>query len=40
MVGEASNPGPPRTRTHDRMEEEVEAVLIDDSSDDKARMPT
>ena len=48
-VGEASNPGPPTTRSRARMEEEAEAVLsgleaaltrIDDSSDDEPCMPT
>ena len=48
-VGEASNPGPPRTGARARMEEEADAVLsgleaaltrIDDSSDDEPHMPT
>ena len=48
-IGEASNPGPRRTRARARMEEEVEAVLtgleaaitrIDDSSDDEPLIPT
>ena len=48
-VGEASNPGPPMTRSHTHMEEEAEAALsgleaaltrIDDSSDDEPCMPT
>ena len=48
-VGEASNPGPPITRSRARMEEEAEAALsgleaaltrIDVSSDDEPCMPT
>ena len=47
-VGEASNPGPPRTRARARTREEAEAVFsgleaaltrIDDSSDDEPSMP-
>ena len=47
--GEASNPGPARTRARARLDEEDEAVLtglaaavtrIDDSSDDEPLMPT
>ena len=47
-VGDASNPGPHRTRARARMEEEADAVLsgleaaltrIDDSSDDEPPMP-
>ena len=48
-IGEAQNPGPPRTRARARMEEEAEIALtnleaaitrIEDSSDDKPLMPT
>ena len=48
-IGEASNPGPPRTRARARMEQEAEVALtgleaatarIDDSSDDEPLMPT
>ena len=47
-IGEASNPGPPRTRARARMEREAEVALtgleaaitrIDDSSDDEPLMP-
>ena len=48
-IGEASNPGPPRTRARARIEREAEVALtgleaaitrIDDSSDDEPLMPT
>ena len=48
-IGEASNPGPPRTRARVRMEREAEVALtgfeaaitrVHDSSDDEPLMPT